>query len=59
MRDIFVLAGLIFPARHCDKKPLFTLNDFDIVNHEAVIESDGNIGPQFTFAICFSNPNIC
>ena len=37
-----VLAVCSFAARHCDEETFFTLDHFDVVNHELIVKGDGH-----------------
>jgi len=57
MRDILIGAVFAFLTGHRDKKPSGAVNDFQVANHETVIECDRDISLKFIF-IDRKDPNF-
>ena len=46
MRDIFEFAVTRLAARHSNEKPIRTVDDFDVMYDETIIDRDGSYGSR-------------
>lgn len=60
MNDVVVFSIRSFSVWHRDKKPFFAIDNFDVVNDEAVVDCDGSHCFELSFFFGYkSYPNVC
>ena len=59
MDDIPEHAVLVLAAGHCDKQPLISLHNLDIVNSEHVVNGDGNDRPKPSLRDDLPDLDVC